>query len=113
MWKNFDKAQNISELSYLIPFEAKVNCVIESLATKDEVLTLNDERLKNIDKEVNDNGDFKITESHLYCLTGHFSLKFDSSDPSIWREKKMSESFWEEKEIQEITVVLEDVQEDA
>src|SRR5680860_671642 len=31
IWINFNKAQNISELSYLIPFEAKVKCVIESL----------------------------------------------------------------------------------
>jgi len=113
IWKNFDKAKNISELSYLIPFKAKVKCVIESLATKDEVLTLNDERLKNIDKEVDDNGDFKVAESHFYCVTGHFSLKFDSSDPSIWKEKKRSDAFWEEKEIQEITVVLEDIQENA
>jgi len=113
IWINFNKAQNISELSYLIPFEAKVKCVIESLATKDEVLTLNNERLKNIDKEVDDNGDFKIAESHFYCVAGHFSLKFDSSDPSIWKEQKMSDSFWEEKEIQEINVVLEDIQGNA
>lgn len=111
--KNFNEAKNISGLSYLVSFEAKVKCIVESLATKDEVFTLNDERLKNIDKEVDDNGDFKVSENHFYCISGHFSLKFDGSDPSIWKEQKKSDSLWEEKEIQEISVVLEDVQENA
>lgn len=111
--KNFYEAKNISELSYLVSFEAKLKLTVESIASKDELLTLNHERLNHINKEVDDNGDFKVTEHHFYDISGHFSLKFECSDPSIWKEQKKSDLPWEEKEIQEIIVVLEDIQDNA
>ena len=110
---HINEIKNISELSFLVPFAAKVNCSVESLAAKDELTMLNDHRLKNIDKEVDDNGDFKISERHHYSVTGHFSLNFDDTDPSTWKEQKKSNSFLSEHEVTEISVTLEDIQTDA
>ena len=110
--KNFNEAKNISGLSYLVSFEAKVKCTVDSYATKDEVIMINDQRLKNIDKEVDDKGNFKVAENHFYCVSGHFSVKFGDSDPSIWKEQK-KDGLLEQREIQEITVILEDIQQNA
>jgi len=110
--KNFDEATNISRLSYLISFEAKVKCTIESYATRDEIVMINQQRLNNIEKEVDDNGNFKVAESYCYNFSGHFSVKFDSSDPYLWKEQK-KEGLFEQNEIQEITVILEDIQQNA
>ncbi|ABX49689.1 hypothetical protein Sbal195_2521 [Shewanella baltica OS195] len=111
--KNFNEVKNISGLSFLVSFEAKLKRSVESCATKDELIMLDDQRLKNIVKEVDDNGDFRVFENHFYCVSGHFSLKFDDSDPSTWREQKKSDSFFVQREIVEISVVLEDIQENA
>lgn len=102
--------KNISELSFLVPFSARVNCSIESIITKDELSMLNDQRLENIEKEVNDNGDFKVSEAHHFSVIGHFSLNFDETDPSTWKEQKKSDDFWSAHEINEISVSLEDMQ---
>lgn len=110
---HINEIKNISGLSFLVPFSARIKCLVESHATKDELTMLNDHRLKNIDKEVDDNGDFKISESHLYSVIGHFSLIFDETDPSTWKEQNKSDSFWLEREVKEITVTLEDIQTDA
>lgn len=107
---HINEIKNISELSFLVPFSAKVNCAVESLAAKDELIMLNDHRLKNINKEVDDNGDFRLSEHHHYSVIGHFSLNFDKTDPSTWKAQKKSNSFWSEHEVIEITVTLEDIQ---
>lgn len=107
--KKYSEANIISALSYLVSFEARVKCTIDSYATKDEVILINDQRLENIDKEVDDNGDFKITESRFYSVSGHFSVKFDDSDPSSWKEKE-NDKLFKTRELKEITVALEDIQ---
>lgn len=111
--KKFDEAKSISELSFLVSFEAILKHTVESYATKDDLLMINDLRSKNIDKEVDDNGDFKVSEVHSSRVHGHFSLKFDDSDPSTWRTQKKSDSIFDQREIVEITVSLEDIQESA
>jgi len=111
--KNFNEAQNISGLSYLVSFEAKLKCSVKSCATKEDLVVLNDQRLKNIDKEVDDNGNFDVSETHFYNVSGHFSLKFDNSDPSTWRKQNISDLSWSQREIVEIAVALEDIQENA
>ena len=110
--KYFDEAMNISGLSYLVSFEAKVKCTVNSYATRGEIVMLNQQRLNNIDKEVDDDGNFKVSECYFYNFSGHFSVKFDDSDPSLWKEQK-KEGLFERSEIQEITVILEDIQQNA
>ena len=110
---HINEIKNISELSFLVPFAAKVNYFVESIAAKDELTMLNDDRLKNIDKEVDDNGDFRLSERHHNSVIGHFSLNFDETDPSTWKEQKKSNSFLPEHEVTEISVTLEDIQKDA
>lgn len=107
---HLNKIRNISELSFLIPFSAKVKCSVESLAAKNELTMLDEHRLKNIEKEIDDNGDFTISESHYYSVVGHFSLNFDETDPSTWKVKKESHLLWFEDEVTEISVTLEDIQ---
>jgi hypothetical protein len=110
--KKFDEATSISEFTYLVPFEAKAKCTVDSYATRDEIAMINQQRLNNIDKEVDDDGNFKVSECYFYNFSGHFSVKFDDSDPSLWKEQK-KEGIFEQLEIQEITVTLEDIQQDA
>ncbi len=107
---NTQKIMNISELSFLIPFSAKIVYSIESVTTKEELSALNNQRLKNIEKEASDNGDYNVSETYNLSVTGHFSLKIEDSDPSSWKEQKKSNYFWSEYEINEISVSLEDVQ---
>lgn len=108
----FDAATNISELTYLVSFEAKVKCTVDSYATKDEIVMIDQQRLNNVDKGVDDDGNFEVSECYFYNFTGHFSVKFDDSDPSLWKEQK-KEGIFEEPEIQEITVILEDIQQNT
>jgi len=110
--KMFDEATNISELTYLVSFEAKVKCTVDSYATKDEIAMINQQRLNNIAKEVDEDGNFKVSESYFYNFSGHFSVKFDDSDPSLWKEQK-KEGIFEQLEIHEIAVILEDIQKNA
>lgn len=110
--KKIDEATNISELTYLVSFEAKVKCTVESCTTKEEIVMINQQRLNNIDKEVEDDGNFKVSECYFYNFSGHFSVKFDDSDPSFWKDQK-KEGIFEQLEIQEITVTLEDIQQNA
>jgi hypothetical protein len=110
--KKFDEATSISEFTYLVSFEAKAKCTVDSYATRDEIAMINQQRLNNIDKEVDDDGNFKVSECYFYNFSGHFSVKLDDSDPSLWKEQK-KEGIFEQLEIQEITVTLEDIQQDA
>lgn len=110
--KKYSEAKSISALSYLVSFEARLKCTIDSYATKDEVILVNVQRLENIDKEVDDDGNFKIAESRFYSVSGHFSVKFDDSDPSSWKEQE-NDKLFKMREIKEITVALEDIKQNA
>lgn len=110
--KKFDEATEISGLSYLVSFEAKVKCTVESYATRDEIVLINQQRLNSIEKEVDDDGNFEVSECYFYDFSGHFSVKFFDSDPSLWKEQK-KEGLFEKSEIKEITVILEDIQKSA
>ena len=102
--------KNISELSILVPFLAKITHSVSSVATKDELSILNDQRLVNIEKNSNDNGDFEICEKHHSLVYGHFSIAFEDTDPSTWKEQKTSDHIWSEPEIKEISISIEDIQ---
>lgn len=102
--------KSITEHSFLVPFKGAVRCSINSIASKDDVSFLNDQRLKYIEREVTDDGDFKLCEYHEYSVSGHFSLTFDETDPSSWKEHKTSDTFWATSEIKEIILILEDMQ---
>lgn len=110
--KKYSEAKNISALSYLVPFEANLKCTIDSRATKDDLILISDQRLKNIDKEVDDNGDFKVSESRFYSVSGNFSVKFDDTDPSNWREQE-NDKLFKTREIKEISVLLEELKQNA
>lgn len=109
--KNYSEAKSISEVSYLVLFKAKLKCTIDSFATKEELMLVHEKRLENIDKEVDDDGNFKISESRYYSVSGHFSVKFDDSDPSGWRAQE-NDGLLKTREIKEITVNLEDIKQD-
>lgn len=110
---NINDIKNITELSFIVPFSASISHSVSSNATKAELSLLNDQRLINIEKNVNDNGDFEIDEKHYTLVNGHFSIAFENSNPSTWKEKKTPDHFWSEPEISEISVSVEDIQANA
>lgn len=110
--KKYSEARSISRLSYLVSFDAELKYIIHSSATKDDLILIDDQRLENIEKEVDDNGNFKINESRFYSVSGHFTVKFDDSDPSSWKEQENGKLF-KKREIKEITVDLEDITQNA
>lgn len=105
--------KNISNTSLLIPFTANIICSINSTASKEELSSIDDQRLENIEKEVDDEGEFNLYEKHQSRVSGHFSVTFEDGDPSTWREEKLSDSFFSEPEMKEIGVTLEDLQASA
>lgn len=105
-----NEIKNISELSILVPFSAKISNAVTSVATKDELTSLNDQRLVNIEKNVTDNGDFEICEIYHSLVYGNFSIAFEGTDPSTWKDQKTSDHIWSEKEIKEISVSIENIQ---
>lgn len=111
--KRYKDAQKTSDLAYLVSFEAKLKCAVESHASKEQLGAVEEERLKNIEKEVDDDGDFNVTEKRLLSVSGHFSLKFEDSDPSAWKKVTTSRVLIEQSEIKEISVELEDMKENA
>tara|TARA_R110001606_G_scaffold399306_1_gene584307 strand:- start:30440 stop:30913 length:474 start_codon:yes stop_codon:yes gene_type:complete len=111
--KKYKDAQKISDLAYLVSFEAKIQCAVESHVSKEQLRAVEEERLKNIEKEVDDDGDFNVTEKRFLSLSGHFSIKFDDSDPSAWKKVTTSRLLVEQREIKEISVELEDIKENA
>lgn len=102
--------KNISSTSLLIPFTANIICSINSTASKEELSSIDGQRLENIEKEVDDEGDFHLCEKYQAPVSGHFSVTFEDTDPSTWREQKLSNHFFSEPEIKEIGVILEDLQ---
>ncbi|MDN3523891.1 hypothetical protein QWY79_01255 [Halomonas sabkhae] len=113
MDKKYKEAKKISDLAYLVSFEAKLKCAVESHSSKEQLRAVEAERLKSIEKEVDDDGDFNVTEKKMLSVSGHFSLKFDDSDPSAWKKVKTSRLLFEQSEIKEISVELEDMKENA
>lgn len=101
--------KTISKNSYLLPFSANVIHSVKSEANKDEVSLIIEENVRDIEKEVNDEGSFEITESIKNTFQGHLSIIFDSSDPLLWKEKVKGSGFFEEREIEEIIMNLEDI----
>lgn len=107
--EKYDDVSRITEHSYLVPFVGKLSCKIESIASIDDLLSLNDHRSDSLTKEVLDSGGFRVTECFTRNISGHFSVKFDETDPSDWKAREDKKNFFT-KEIEEIEVVLEDVQ---
>ena len=101
--------KKISKNAYLLPFTATVIHSVKSEANSGDLSLISDENIRNIDKEVNDEGIFEITESIKDNCQGHLSVEFDSSDPLLWEEKVKSHGFFEKKEIEEIVINLEDI----
>lgn len=100
----------ISRLSILVPFSAKVICSIESNAEKNDLNSVSDERLKNVEKEVNDDGSFELCERRHLSVCGHCSVSFSETNPATWRRERSNNDIWIEPETKEITVALEDIQ---
>ncbi len=107
----FDTSEikTISRMSILVPFTAETLHAVDSIVSKDELAELDDQRLKSIEKEVDDNGDFKVCEKHQSLVGGHFSVAFEDTDPTTWKKEKLSDHAWSEPEIKEISVSLEDI----
>lgn len=104
--KNIKK---ISKNSYLLPFTATVVHSVKSEANLEDLSLISEENIRNIDKEVNDEGFFEITESIKDTFQGDLSVVFESSDPLLWEENVRGHGFFEEREIEEITINLEDI----
>lgn len=98
----------ISKHSYLLPFSADLIHLVNSKASKDDLLFFSEKRINNLEKEVNDDGEFKISESFKNTVQGNLSVIFEDSNPLLWEEKK-SDKFWVESTIEEITVTIEDI----
>ncbi len=103
--------KKISKYSYLLPFSATVTHSIKSEVDIGDLSLINEENIKDrdIEKEVIDEGFFEITESIKDTFQGHLSVVFDSSNPLLWKEKVRGHGFFEEREIEEITMNLEDI----
>jgi len=101
--------KTISENSYLLPFSANVIHSVKSEANRDDVSLIIEENVRDIEKEVNDEGFFEITESIKNTFQGHLSVIFNSSDPLLWKEKVKGSGFFEERYIEEIVMNLEDI----
>lgn len=103
----------ISRSSLLIPFKANIICSINSTASKEDISSVESQRLERIEKEVDDEGGFNLYEKYESTVSGHFSVTFEDGDPSAWREEKLSDNFFAEPEIKGIGVTLEDLQASA
>jgi len=106
--KDFEHAKEISYLSFLVSFKATLECIVNSYAERGEVIVMSEHKLQNIDKEITDDGLFKLAEKRLCSVHGHFSVRFDDSDPSTWKEQKSG--LLQTRQIEEITVNLEDIE---
>ena len=101
--------KKISKNSYLLSFSADVVYSIKSEAKIGDLSLIIEESTRNIEKELNNEGFFEITESIKNTFQGHLSVKFDISDPLGWKEKGTGRGFFEEKTIEEIVMNLEDI----
>lgn len=98
----------ISKNIYLLPFSADIVHSVNSEASKDNLSAFSEERIRSLEKEVNDDGSFKITESSKNTVQGNLSVTFGGSNPLLWEEKR-SDNFFVEPEIEEIIITLEDI----
>jgi len=105
--------KHISSSSLLIPFTANIICTINSTASKEELSSIDGQRLERIEKEIDEDGDFQLNEKYQSSISGHFSITFEDTDPSTWMEEKPTDHFWSEPEIKEIGVALEDLRASA
>ena len=106
----FDKnnIRSISEHTYLLPFLADIVHLVNSEAGKDSLSLFSKERVGSLEKEVDDDGNFRISETFKNTVQGHLSVTFEDSSPLQWEEKK-SDSFFVESEVEEIIMTLEDI----
>lgn len=100
--------KTISNNSYLLPFLANLIHSVKSETNKNDLSLISEKRISNIEKEINDEGIFEITESIKNQFQGHLSVTFANSNPLHWKEKEPS-SFFEKPEIEEIVMTLEDI----
>lgn len=98
----------ISNNSYLLPFSANLVHSVNSKAGKDDLSFFSEERIRKLEKEINDEGRFEISESTKNTAQGNLSVTFEDSSPLLWKEKK-SDSFFVKSEIEEIIMTLEDI----
>lgn len=105
--KNIKKT---SKNTYLLPFSTTVTHSVESETNKDDLSLINEENTRDIEKKVNDEGLFEITESIKDIFQGHLSIVFDSSNPLLWKEKVDGHGFFEKRDIKEIVISLEDME---
>jgi len=98
----------ISKNIYLIPFFADLVHLVNSEASKDDWSAFSEERIGNLEKEINDDGKYEISESSKNSVQGNMSVTFEGSNPLLWEEKK-SDKFFVEPEIEEIIITLEDI----
>ncbi len=98
----------ISKHAYLLPFSADLVHLVISEASKDDLSFFSEERISSLEKEINDDGKFEISESFKNRVQGNLSVIFEDSSPLLWKEKK-SDNFLVEPEIEEIIMTLEDI----
>lgn len=108
---DYNKINNISPNTYLVPFSAKVEYTVSSEATKEDLAYFSMERVSNLkEKNFNDNGLYDISEVITTLVSGNASVDFAETNPMSWEEKETKRSFFEEMEISEITVNIENIE---
>ena len=111
---NYTSIQNISSESYLISFTAIVNQTIFSEATKNDLDSFHNERIKNLkDKDINDDGYYDISEIFESKVSGNASISFADTNPLSWEEKEINDGIFKESELTEINVSIENIEKSA
>ncbi len=107
---DYSNIKCITEYSYLVFFTADLIHQLLSMATKEDLNGFNSQRIENLkEKEINDDGLYDIIEEFTTNVSGNISITFDKSDPLLWKEQEVK-GFFNETEIKEIEIVLENIE---
>lgn len=110
---NFDveKVNGIKKYTFMVPISAKIIHTFYTEASKDEVDAINIERVNGLfEKSINEKMLYDITEKFQYTVIGNISISFAKSNPLFWEEKKVFKNFFNEKEIKEIKIDIENLE---
>lgn len=103
--------RTITTHSYLVPFLADVEIAVSSFATPQELAAVEASRKSSLaDREINEDGRYEIKEVYHSKIQGNLSIRFSETDPLSWKAQVDDTSFFNEKNISEIVVALEDVE---